>query len=412
MARAAIRPPLPFAGVARTVGVVLAFGGGVALLVQIWDPFAAVFYLSYAVVGAILVARRPANPVGWLVFGVAFTFLGTSNPVDVDVAALRAGTASLRDAAWAWSGAWAGNASFFLYLALTLVFPSGALPRGRWRAPALAALALGALLVVVPMFGPGASIDTATGMVDVPNPLALAPREPAWLVLAALAGGVVPLILLVLGGVVGMLARYRGARGVERLQLRWLLASLAFVALAVVFGLTSLGILGEDFRYAWIPAIVAYPTVPIAIGFAVLRHRLYDIDLIVRRTLAYAVLSALLAAVYAGAVASLQLVVRDLLGGSSDLAVVASTLLVAALVLPLRRRVQRFIDRRFYRSRFDAEEALRSVAASVRSEVVPERLANAVLGVVARSFHPEQLSLWLRPAREGRGWLEGGERGS
>ena len=220
-------------------------------------------------------------------------------------------------------------------------------------------------------------------------------------VLGALAGGVVPLLLMVVAGVVGMLARYRAARGVLRLQLRWLLASLAFVAVAVVFGLTSLGVLGSDFAYAWIPAIVAYPTVPVAIGFAVLRHRLYDIDLIVRRTIAYALVSALLAAVYAGAVALLQVALLRVTGATADLAIVASTLLVAALVLPLRRRIQRFIDRRFYRTRFDAEQALRSVAASVRSEVVPERLANAVLGVIAGSLQPERVSMWLREPSEG-----------
>ena len=178
--RAGADPAGGAAAVARAVAVALAFALGLALAAQIWDLYTAVSYLSYAIVGAILVARRPANVVGWLVFGLAFTFVGTSNPTGIDVAALRAGSASLRDAAWTWASAWAGNAAFYAYLVLTLVFPTGKIPGGRWRAPSIALLVLGALLVVVPAFGPGASVDTTLGVAEVPNPLALAPHQPGW----------------------------------------------------------------------------------------------------------------------------------------------------------------------------------------------------------------------------------------
>ena len=383
--------------VVRHLAVALVLGGGVALVVDVGDPFAALFYLPYAAVGALLVARRPRNLVGWVVFALGFSFIGTSNPPNIDVAALRASTPSMRDATWAWLSSWTGNAGFYLYLALTLVFPEGRLPRGRWRGASQVVLVLGVLLVIVTMVSPVASIDLAQGgTVEVPNPLAIAPQQPLWRAWAATAGGVLPIIALLLVGVASMLARYRSARGVLRLQLRWLIASLAFVAVSVLLGLTLLIAFGDGFVYAWLPAVVAFPTVPIALAFAILRYRLLDIDLIIRSTVAYAILSALLAAVYLGAVTAMQLPLRRLTGGSSDVAVVGSTLLVAALVLPLRRLVQRALDRRFYRSRADGERALRSVSATLQSEVVQEHLTTAVLDVIEDTLRPAQLSLWLR----------------
>ncbi len=382
---------------ARYLAIAVVAGAGVALALDVGDPFTWLSYLCYAGVGAILVARRPGNLVGWVVFALAFSFIGTSNPSNVDVAALRAGTPSLRDGAWAWVGSWAGNASFFLYLVLTLTFPEGRLPTGRWRSVWRGVLALGALLVVVAVGTPVVSVDVGRGAVaNVPNPLAIAPHHPLWHAWDATVSGVLPLIALLLIGVASMLVRYRSARGVLRLQLRWQIAALAFVAVAVLLGLTSLIVFGDGFVYAWVPAIVAFPTVPVAMAFAILRYRLFDIDLVIRRTVAYAILSALLAALYLGVVTAMQLALQHVTRGASDVAVVGSTLLVAALVLPLRRLVQHTLDRRFYRSRIDGERALRSVAATLQGDVVQEHLTSVVLDTIERTLQPRQLSLWLR----------------
>jgi len=397
--------------VARYLAVAVVAGAGAALALDVGDPLSSFSYLCYAAVGAILVARRPGNLVGWVVFALAFSFIGTSNPSNLDVAALRAGTPSLRDGAWAWVGSWAGNASFFLYLVLTLTFPEGRLPMGRWRTVSRGVLALGALLVVVAVGAPMVSVDVGRGAVaNVPNPLAIAAQQPLWRAWEATAGGVLPIIALLLVGVASMLARYRSARGVLRLQLRWLIASLAFVAVAVLLGLTSLIVFGDGFVYAWLPAIVAFPTVPFALALAILRYRLFDIDLIIRSTVAYAILSALLAAVYLGTVTATQLALRRLTGGASDVAVVGSTLLVAALVLPLRRLVQRTLDRRFYRSRIDGERALRSVAATLQGDVVQEHLTSVVLDTIERTLQPRQLSLWLRAGEPTTGVGSNGRR--
>lgn len=382
------------------VGVVLLVG----LWLTWWSPLTVALYLAYGVVGAVLVARRPRNPAGWLVFLLAFAFVGNGGPRDLDIAALRAGTAGLRDATWAWLNGWSGNAAFFLYLVLTLLFPDGRLPRGGGRRTALVLLVLGAAVVAVSAFGPGVSVVAADGIsADVPNPWAVAPGNPVWAILTLLAGGTIPLVLMVLVGAGMMLGRLRRASGVVRQQLRWLVTSLAFVGVAVIVGLGLSGLTGSQTAVPWIPAMAAFLSVPLAIAVAILRFRLFDLDLILRRTLVYGVLSAALAAVYVSTVVALQWLAMGLRGASSDLVVVVSTLFAAGLVLPLRRRVQAVIDRRFYRSRFDTERALRAVFAALRGEVVPERVAGAVLGVIDHALHPDQVSLWLNPDADSHG---------
>ena len=197
-------------------------------------------------------------------------------------------------------------------------------------------------------------------------------------------------------GVGGSLMRYRRSTGIVRLQLRWLVSAVVFVIVAAAFGLGILAVFGEESGgLGWLPAIVAYPTVPLAIWIAVTRYRLLEIDRIVSRTLAYAVVTGVLALVFVGIVLGLQAALAGLTAGDT-LAVAISTLVVAALFQPVRGRVQRAADRRFNRSRYDAERTVESFASNLRDEVDLERLRGDLRTVIGRSLAPTSVGVWLR----------------
>jgi hypothetical protein len=197
-------------------------------------------------------------------------------------------------------------------------------------------------------------------------------------------------------GVLSAVLRYRRATGVERLQLRWLMTSIAFALAALVAGLVGFAIVGAQVGLlVWIPAAVAYPTIPLAVGVAVMRYRLFDIDRIISRGLSWAVLSGLLLAVYVGAVVLLQ----SLLGGVTQgdtVAVAGSTLLAAALFHPLRRRIQAVVDHRFNRARYDAERTAIDFAERLRDEVDLESLSGDIADVVDTALRPTKIGVWIR----------------
>jgi hypothetical protein len=199
-----------------------------------------------------------------------------------------------------------------------------------------------------------------------------------------------------IGAALALVIRFRAAAGVERQQLRWLTAALAFVVVAVLSGFIVAQLVPATAQTGliWLGAIVAFPCVPIAIGIAVLRYRLYEIDRIVSRTISYAVLTALLVGVFAGAILLFQTVLAPLTGNNT-LAVAASTLLVAALFQPVRGRVQRVVDRRFNRARYDAERTVAAFSERLRDEVDLRSLRSEVLDVVDRSLQPSLTGIWL-----------------
>jgi hypothetical protein len=192
----------------------------------------------------------------------------------------------------------------------------------------------------------------------------------------------------------------RGARGVERQQIKWLLYAGAIFFVGPTFQITVSYVVRVEGSWAlWVGNILGVVSglgVPVAIGFAILRYRLYDIDRIINRTLVYGSLTATLVALYFGAIVLSQRVFVLLIGQQSTLAVVASTLLIAALFTPLRRRIQSFIDRRFYRRKYDARKTLEAFASKLRDETDMEALNNELVGVVRETMQPAHVSLWLR----------------
>lgn len=366
------------------------------------DPTLGPQYGPYAAVGGFLAIRRPRNVIGWLLIGIGVAFIGTTTPPGLDLERLAAGTGPARDVAYAWASTWAGGASFLLYAALAITFPSGHLPAGRSRYLALCGLTLGFGIAIIPafmptlMFSPDGVIDVA-----VPNPVGFLPdpgaalRPPLQIAVVAL-----PIVILA-ASVVSLLVRYRRARdprsadSIERLQIRWLLASVAFVVVSVIGGLLIFVLSGSTAGWAWIPALIAYPTVPVAVGVAVTRYRLFEIDRIVSRTIAYALVTAVLFAVFAGVNLALQASLGSVVRGNA-IGVAISTLVVAALFNPLRGRLQRAVDHRFNRARYDQEAALAAFVTGLRDEVEVDRVITAMRLVAETAVQPTVAAVWRR----------------
>jgi hypothetical protein len=342
--------------------------------------------LSFAAVGAVVTVKRPDNRVGWalslsglaqLAGGVCGGYAELALLAKPE-AGLPAGAAAGAISDGSWTPIIAG---IFL---LILLFPQGRLPSSRWRAVAW--------LVLVGLAAIWFLIATSPGHLGAPlkayeNPLAFASSKSYVVAVFPIIG-----ICFVGTGLAGinLLLRFWRSRGVERQQFKWLAASAAFfVAMApVALAFNYSGAVGAVFAVALI-------ALPVSVGIAVLRYRLYEIDVIVRRTLVYGVLSGGLAALYFGIVLALQLVFSSVAGGS-DLAIAGSTLAVAALFRPARRRVQAFVDRRFYRHKYDAERTLAAFAARLRDEIDLEALRAELTTVVAETMKPAHVSLWLR----------------
>jgi hypothetical protein len=399
---AAVEPSIGWPG--RLLLIALLAGGTFIAVAWAFDPFALLFWASYAATAALLIVRRPRNVIGWLLLGIAFGFIGTTSRPTIDLAAVEQGVGSIGDRLWMWVGSWAGAATFIGFFTLMLVFPSGRLPAGRWRWPSMALITIGSLIVVLAAFAPTITFAPDGGSAEIvaPNPVAILPDLPIWAIVPT-GGGVtiVPILILLPIGVVTLAMRYRRSSGALRLQLRWLVAAVTFMVGAVVAGLTILAVAGEDAWYAWVPAILAYPTIPIAIGIAVLRYRLYEIDRLISRTIGWAIVTGLLVGTFALLVLGLQAVVEPLTGGNT-LVIAGSTLVVAALFNPVRTRVQRAVDRRFDRSRYDGERLLAAFGERLRDEVDLAAISADVLATVDAAVRPSAAGLWLRE-RDGGG---------
>jgi hypothetical protein len=343
-------------------------------------------------VGAIVASRRPENPVGWLLclFGVV---VGTSSSASqyAIYALLAQPNALPAGEAMAWLAAWQLPIIIGLQLFYILLFPTGRLPSRRWKWLAWMIVAFVLVGVIISAF----SSDAYLGSLDpIRNPLGI---EGFTGIYKALLYAVSPWLLIAV--VLAVLLRLRRAVGVERQQVKWFAYAAAIFAIASVLNVSTLAI-DVPLRVEWANLLifpVAGTTIPIAIGMAILRYRLYEIDLIINRTLVYGLLTATLVFLYFVGIVVLQRLFVLLTGQQSTLAVVASTLLIAALFTPLRRRIQAFIDRSFYRSKYDARKTLEGFSMKFRDETDLSTLSDELVGVVRETMQPAHVSLWLRP---------------
>jgi hypothetical protein len=354
--------------------------------------------VSAATVGAVLASRRPRHPVGWLLLalGLSVIALGISQAYASYGLLARPGT--LPAARWAVVYA---DASWILLAALIgfilLLTPTGSLPSPRWRwwaSVVVVAAVVTAALRPEAMEAPFEAVD---------NPLAVhgGPLE-----IVATLGDIVTLLAVVVAGA-SLVVRFRRARGVERQQLRWVALAAALAGVAVALILLSWATLGAEAQALWGWATGSYVAIlPLATGAAILRYRLYDLDRIISRTLAYGLLTVVLGLGYAGVVLGLG----QLLGQDSSLAVAGATLVVAAVFQPARQRIQQAVDRRFNRRRYDAARTIQRFSTRLRDEIDLDTLTGELLAVVGQTMQPTHVSLWLRPSQPGS--LGAGDPGS
>jgi hypothetical protein len=351
--------------------------------------------LVFSALAMIIITRLPDNRIGWLMMIIA---LGASNPSTVIIASLSTKPISLTPGLWLllWLDNWAWVPAIFPILLIPLHFPTGQPPSRRWNWVTWLAIGMGLFFILYVAFlniiGPSA------GEWTLPNPIGFIPYDggesPLWNV------WMLGLATIVLASVLSLFFRYRRAREIERQQIKWLLFAAALFA--VVYSLTGLvpdsSPLSGLMNVLFLPSLLA---MPVAIVVAILRYRLYDIDLIIRRTLQYSLLTGLLGLLYFGSVILLQGLFSEVGGEPPAAIVVLSTLLIAALFNPLRRYLQNLIDRRFYRKKYDAERALAQFAITARDEVDQENLTAALVGVIQETVQPENASLWLIRRSEG-----------
>jgi hypothetical protein len=362
-------------------------------------------FLAFTIVGALIASRRPENPIGWicLVAGLFWTLIALDDQytayglATTGVVPFPAAVVALSQ--WLWVPP-VGLLSIYLIL----FFPDGRLPSRRWRPLAWFSGAVMALVSLAIALAPGPLPDLG----GVRNPFGL--EGYPWI---ADATNVIPALLplCTLASALSLVLRYRRSGSEQREQIKWIAFAGSFVGLMSLITVVSTLIFAPEFpdstgtQPLWLGVLqdvelLSFAGIPVAVGIAVLRYRLYDIDVIINRTLVYGSLTATLIALYFGGIVVLQRLFVLLTGQQSTLAVVASTLLIAALFNPLRRRIQSFIDRRFYRRKYDARKTLEAFTAKLRDETDFDALNAELVGVVNETIQPAHVSLWLRPDPE------------
>jgi hypothetical protein len=350
--------------------------------------------LAFGTVGALVAHRLPGNTVGWVfcAIGVAVA-LGDLGYQYADQALFRAelGLPGGELAAW-FQNLTIPPCFGFIAVALML-FPDGRLPSPRWRPAAGIALTGSTFEIVGYALRPGrvdAPFDSVT------NPVGVRAGFDLFETIAVLGWPLMGLGLVLAAA--AMRRRSKRATGLERQQLKWVTFAAAIAGVVIVADVVSFFVADDTADLNWFRTVtlgIGFAVIPVAAGVAILRYRLYDIDVVINRTLVYGALTATLAVVYVGSVLLLQLLLSDLTQGSG-LAVAASTLAVAALFRPVRGRIQQTVDRRFFRSRYDAARTIESFGARLRDEVDLATLSADLQAVAAETMRPAHVSLWLR----------------
>ena len=345
--------------------------------------------ISTAVVGAVVASRLPHNPIGWVLLTMGVGLGVSSTGTSYGSLGVLSSHGPLPLDEWAvWFGQWTfvplvfGGVAALLYL-----FPDGRFLSRRWRLLGILSAVVVVAATVADAFVPGPLEDVST----IDNPAGAPGRLGDFITTAQ--GNIDPLALPVFAcAAASLIVRFRRSTGIERQQLKWISSSLVFVGASL--GITASGapLFGNA---SFFVALFALAAMPVATGVAMLRYRLYDIDVVINRTLVYAVLTATLGIVYLGSVLLLQLALNPFTEGSS-LAIAVSTLAVAALFRPARARIQDAVDRRFFRHKYDAGQTLDRFATHMRDQVDLADIGSDLLAVVGDTVQPSHVSLWLR----------------
>jgi len=353
--------------------------------------------LAFPLVGALIISHQPKNTIGWLFMLPALAVL-----LDPFIRTQITGVTipPSHPSILFWIAAYLSNTywlfGIFPIFFIALLFPTGRPLSPRWRWAVFYALGMFLFFFIFAVFDKTIAPDSSNYGVNwsIPNPLGFLDTSTIDNLFTIWIVGMAVLALLCVASIV---MRYRHAGVVERKQIKWLLYALSFfvVCYAISLPLQSWG------QEVWsLSASLFLLAIPLAIGIAILRYQLFDIDLIIRKTLQYALLTGLLVLVYFSSVVLLQNLVETLTGQQSPVVIVVSTLAIAALFNPLRIRVQNFIDRRFFRNKYNAEQALIRFAMVARDEVDLDNLMVTLLGAVEETLQPERVSLWLKPSRK------------
>jgi len=355
----------------------------------------------FAIVAALIVSRQPRNTIGWvLMVPVGLYVVGGPIASYIERLAPSSPDPTVAILLMAWFNTWNWLLLIIPLLYIPLLFPNGQSPTPRWRWVGVAAIAWAALFVLIAALPQQINAGTTPNLV-FDNPIGVLGKDTVERLVGV---WIVGLLALAVACAMALLVRYRRANATEREQIKWLLYACAVFVVVYVGGFVSgLGGTASLGGYIWgVFFGLSVITLPAAIGVAILKYRLYDIDVLINRTLVYGSLTVALVALYFGGVAALQRVFVALTGQQSTLAVVASTLAIAALFNPLRRRVQGFVDRRFYRRKYDATKTLAAFSARLRYETELEVLSNDVVGVAKETMQPAHISVWLRPSTVAR----------
>src|SRR5919112_5757785 len=355
--------------------------------------------VGYSIVGAIVASRLPESPIGWLFCAIGLIFGVSHFSAEYAAYALLAPSGSLpagEGFAWLTSWVWVGGLGLVVFL--DLLFPNGRLPSARWRHfarfTAIALFPAAILGALSPGLILSSTLQNPLGIEGLPN------------VSKAVEASMYALVFV---GASSMLARLRHGGTIERQKIKWFAYATAVAISGVILKNTIYPAVGVTWVW-WVGLVltaVGVVSSPIAMSIAIFRYRLYQIDILINRTLVYGSLTAVLGLVYLGGIVLLQYAFRALTEEGSQFAVVASTLIIAALFIPLRRRIQSFIDRRFYRRKYDAAKTLEAFSAKLRDETDLDTLRDDLVGVVRETMEPAHISLWLRPDPSSR--ADGGQ---
>ena len=342
--------------------------------------------IVFGTVGVLVVMHVPANPLGWMFLSIALLvegLIGLTGQYAYQGLVQEPG--SLPGALFAaWVYNWLWFPAVALILLVPILYPTGRAPGRRWRAVLNGLIGMVTVITALIMFNPGPLNDGTPPLPDNPVGIGALESVPGDAIIA------IAFSLLVLSAALSMIVRFRRSRGDERQQMKWMTFAAVFLAAGVIVpGLVGIKDTGDVFF------AVSISMLPIALGIAMLKYRLYEIDRLINRTLVYAALSLVLGAAYVGLVLAGQALFASFAGGS-NLAIAASTLVVAALFLPVRSRVQRFVDRRFYRRRYDAQRTLEGFGSRLREQVDLQTLVGELRSAVDETMQPAHVALWLR----------------